>query len=177
MSPSSRDALRRLRRTLARSDRGQELIELAIVLPVVLFLLLGTIELGYAFTVAHAMAGLSREGASLASRGATLTEVAQVVIDNGGDINMTARGGVVASRVVVQGSTPTVTDQFSRGSVGASQMGPLGSPAAALQSISGLQDGRVLYTVEVFYAYQPITPLSGVLGRILPSSLYEAAVF
>lgn len=173
MSRSSERLLRRLR----RSERGQELVELALILPILLFILLGTMELGHAFGVAHAMTGLSREGASLAARGATLAQVAQVVIDNGTDIEMNTLGGVIASRVVVQGGAPTVTDQFAQGGAGSSRLGALGGTALSLQGLAGLQEGRVLYVVEVFHAYDPITPLDRVLGPIIPASFYEAAIF
>ncbi len=174
---STRRTRRALARRLARSDRGQELVELALILPIMLLILLGVIEFGHAFGISHALTGLSREGANLAARGASLPQVTQIVLTNGSDINMPAVGGAIASRVMVTGGTPMVTAQFSQGATGATQMGTIGNPAAALQGLTGLADGRVLYTVELFYNYTPLTPLSGVLGRALPGTLYEAAVF
>jgi len=168
---------RKLTSRLVRNEKGQELVELALVLPILLFILLGVIEFGNAFGISHALTGLSRERANLAARGASLPQVTGVVITNGTDINMPGLGGAIASRVVVTSGTPTVTDQFVQGATGATKVGAIGATAASLQGIAGLSEGRVLFVVELFYDYKPITPLSGVLGPILPAQLYESAVF
>ena len=171
--------LRRLRaplRKLRRDNRGQELVELAMILPIVLLILLGTMELGHTYYVTHAMTGLSREAANLAARGSSLAQSAQIAVQNGADIDLVNKGGALSSRLVVTGGVPIVVEQASYGSVGSSKMGIVGSPALALPALV-LDEGRVLYTVEIYYQYSPITPLVGLMGGLIPSGLYERALF
>ncbi len=51
-----------------RRDRGQSIVELAIVLPLLLLILLGCLDLGRAFAVRMALANGAREGARYASK-------------------------------------------------------------------------------------------------------------
>jgi len=134
-------------------------------------------EVGHAFTVNHAMASLSREGASLASRGTPLGQVAQLMLDNGGDINMDTNGGAIVSRMLVDGGVPVVLEQESRGSVGAGKVGAVGDSVSAAFFGAAFADGRMLYSVEVYYDYQVLTPLAALFGRIVPTGLYERSVF
>jgi Flp pilus assembly protein TadG len=54
--------LRRLR-VLSRQDRGQALLEFALILPLLLLLVLGIIEFGRAWNLAQLMSDVAREGA------------------------------------------------------------------------------------------------------------------
>ena len=40
-----------------------------------------------------------------------------------------------------------------------------------------LKSGQSIYVAEVFYSFQPITPIGNLLNLALPSTLYEAAYF
>ena len=151
-------------------------MELVLTLPILLFVVLGIMEMGNAYSITHAMTGLSREGANLAARGATLAQTAMITTNNGDDIDLDNRGGAIATRVVVQSGTPMIIEQATYGSVGASKIGVVGGPATPLTSLA-LDDDRVLYVVEVYYTYTPLTPLRGVLGPIIPAGFYERAIF
>ena len=87
MNLSSRRSALRTRRSwfgrLIAQDRGQELAEAAIILPILLIMVFAVIEFGNAYSVIHTMAGLSREGANIAARGTSLDTTLQVVISNG----------------------------------------------------------------------------------------------
>ena len=167
----------RLFRALLGDERGQELVEMVIVFPVLVLTVLGVAEIGHVFTINHAMASLSRESANLAARGTSLAQAAQIAVTSGDDIKLSTRGGATATRIRIQSGAPIVEEQSSFGSVGTSKMGALGEIAAPLSGVT-FEDGRVLYTIEIFYQYQALTPLLGVAGTsIIPSQLYEAAVF
>lgn len=65
------------------SDAGQSLIELALALPLLLIVLLGTIDGGRAYYFATVLANAAREGANYAARNddATQAQVTQRVCD------------------------------------------------------------------------------------------------
>ncbi|HEY7462447.1 MAG TPA: TadE/TadG family type IV pilus assembly protein [Gemmatimonadota bacterium] len=162
---------------MLRSTRGLALAEFAIVLPLLLMLVLGVIEYGNVLSRMHTLSSLSREGANLASRGSTLPEVLTNVLTNGADIALASRGGVVASRLQVQGGAARVLEQSaSAGFGGRSLIGGAGGPAAGTGTW-GLAEGQVVYVVEIFYNYSRITPLQDVLGIRPPATLYERATF
>ena len=62
-------------RTLGDSS-GQSLVEFAIVLPLVLLLVLGVVEVGYALLDQQVVTKLTREGSNLISRDTTLEDAA-----------------------------------------------------------------------------------------------------
>lgn len=160
-----------------RHDRGQGLVELVLTLPVLLIMTFGILELGMLLDVTHSISGLSREGANMASRGASLDSVLNVTAHNGATIGLSSGGGVVASEVEVQGGVPVVLDQvFTSGYAGQSRLGVLGAPAAPLVG-QGLTDGKLYYVVEIFAPYQPFTPLDALVQAVVPDTLYDRTVF
>ena len=162
---------------LLDQDRGQELAEAAIILPILLIMLFAVIEFGNAYSVVHTMAGLSREGANIAARGTSLDTTLQVVITNGSDIQLSSQGGSIVTRVQVQSGTPMVTNQVaSPGYAGVSRIGTVGNPAQNVGAW-GLQNGQDVYAVEVFYRYNQLTPLGNIIGPAVPDTLYERSVF
>jgi hypothetical protein len=163
-------------RRLWRGTGGQSLAEFAFVLPLLLVVLLGLIEFGNALSVKHAMAGLSREGANIAARGASLDTVLVLVTGTGSDINLAARGGSVVSRIDVQGGVPLIVQQVATSGYGnQSRFGTVGDSAASIPV--GYADGSDHYAVEIFYGYQPITPLPNMLLSAIPNQIYERSVF
>jgi hypothetical protein len=160
-----------------RSTRGLALAEFAILLPLLLMLVLGVVEYGNALSRMHTLSSLSREGANLASRGSTLPEVLTNVLTNGSDISLASQGGVVASRLEVQGGSARIMEQAaSTGYGGTSRIGGTGAPAAGTGTW-GLAEGQVVYVVEIFYNYSRVTPLQDLLGVGPPATFYERAVF
>ena len=152
-------------------------MELVLVLPVLLTLTFGILELGTLLDRSHSITGLSREGANLAARGASLDSVLLVTVLNGRAIGLDDGGGVVASRIDVQGGVPMITAQLaSPGYVGQSRIGALGSPADDLVG-QGLTNARTYYMVEVFAPYHPFTPLEGFVDSIVPDTLYDRSLF
>ncbi len=158
-------------------ERAQGLVELVLVLPVLLTVAFGVLELGMLLDMDHSIAGLSREGANLAARGASLDSVLYVTVLNRQLIGLDDDGGVIASRVDVQGGVPMVTAQLaSYGYVGLSRLGGLGSPASDLVG-QGLTNGKPYFVVEVFAPYHPFTPLAGLVHSIVPDTLYDRSLF
>jgi hypothetical protein len=151
--------------------------EFALMLPLILFLLLGMIELGNALAVSHTLSKLSREGASIASRGTDLDTVVSVLSRTGTDIHLAERGGTVVSRVQIRADGPRVLEQVSTpGFSGLSEMGTVGQSPVSLAAID-LQPGNTHYVVEVFYYYRPVTPFARLFESALQDPIYDRAIF
>jgi Flp pilus assembly protein TadG len=147
------------------------------VLPLMLFLFLGMVEIGNALAVSHTLSRISREGANLASRGTSLDTVVSLVATNGADIHLARRGGSVVSRITMEESGPRILSQVSSpGLEDRSRVGASGAQAASFASY-GFETGNTVYVVEVFYHYRPITPFARLFESALPDPLYERAVF
>jgi hypothetical protein len=173
----SKRVARRLARRLTRCERGQELIEFTMTLPILMIVVFGLLEVGMLLDVGHAMAGLSREGANIAARGAALDSVVQITVTNGGTIGLAGRGGAIATRLRMQGGFPVVESQFaSSGFMGLSRMGLPGDSVGTLVT-SGLLDGQSYYVVELFLTYEPFTPLSRMVNSLVPDTLYDRSIF
>ncbi|MDI6793202.1 MAG: TadE/TadG family type IV pilus assembly protein [bacterium] len=63
-------------------ERGQSMIELAIMLPLILLLMVGGIEVGFAFHNWHLVAEAARAGVRAAARGETDAHAVDIAIDN-----------------------------------------------------------------------------------------------
>jgi hypothetical protein len=163
---------------LLRSDSGQGVAEFALALPVILVILLGMVEFSHAYDRVHGLAGLSREGANIAARGSALSEVLTTVVANGETLDMAGNGGAIVSRVVIEGGQPVVLAQVSSlGYDSSSRITAADSTAADWIAMAGFAEGSTHYAVEVFLTYEPVTPLAGLVEAVVPSVLYERAVF
>jgi len=163
-------------RRLLSGDRGSGLVELALAVPFLVVFLLGAVEASRALGAEHRLSVLTREGANIASRGSSLGETLTVVLASGMDLSLGERGGVVATRIVVQGTTPVVEAQEA--SAGYEQRSLLGLPDSTVTALTGLDfdDGQSVYAVEIFLEYSEITPLPAFIGGFI-GTLYERAIF
>ncbi len=168
-----------LAREIWRRDEGADLVELVVVLPFLLLMAFGILELGNALDKAHGMATLSREGANIAVRGADLDEVATVTMMNGVSIGLDTRGGTIVSRILVEEGVPIVREQVaSSGYAGLSRIGQMDSPVTGFLDVTpGLAEGQQVFAVEVFFDHQMVTPLARLMAPIIPDTMYDAAVF
>ena len=175
--PTLPPRLGHLAREIWRRDEGAELVELVVVLPLLLILAFGILELGNALDKAHGMATLSREGANIAVRGVDLDTVAAVTMMNGVSIGLDTRGGTIVSRILVEGGVPIVQEQVaSSGYARLSRIGQVDSTVTGFLG-SGLAEGQQVFAVEVFYDHQMVTPVAKLMAPIIPDTMYEAAVF
>ncbi len=81
---ASEERVKRLRRHVARGrrDRGQSLIEFALVLPMLLVLFFGIIEFGNAWRIYQLVTNTAREGAREAVLPSSTTATVDAVIDD-----------------------------------------------------------------------------------------------
>jgi hypothetical protein len=142
-----------------------------------LVMLFGIIELGRAYDISQSMTALSREGANIAARGTALDTVLDMTMLNGEPIGLSDKGGTIVTELTVQNDVPIVTDQTaSPGYRPRSKLGKKGDEVPSLAR-SGQIDGRVYFVVELFYDHEPITPLANLIGRIVPDTIYDRAIF
>jgi hypothetical protein len=193
-----------LRRGLA-DQRGQSLVEFAIVMPLFLIIVLGIVEVGYALVDQHVTTRVTREGSNLISRDTPLAEAAVAVrsmssrplnFDNGTSkliFSVLKRGETTGTANYNQvflyqryefGSYPGTSKLSTRGA------GSFGGPNheavnsdgnTSLQLTSGPTNligvpGGLIYVTEIYTRHQLITPLDR-FGIRVPETLYSIAYF
>lgn len=198
--------MRRMFGRLGRSEGGQSLIEGAMVLPVLILVVMGVVELGAALRDQHTISRLSREGSNLISRDVTLDDAAAVIADMAtGPIDFDTNARLILS-VVKRGGTVGTTNynqlvlyqRYEYGAytagrsrlrtAGSGSFGPAPDYVAAnsdtdsglrlLNAPSGLVSvvGGVAYVTEIITEHALFTTLSR-FGVQVPQALYSVAYF
>lgn len=165
---------------VARRERGQALVEFAAVSMVLLMLVFGLIDFSRAIYDQQVMKGLTRQGSNLASRGTDLPTSVSSVVTGSAPLNLNAEGYCIITSVANQNGFYKITGQVASGGVPAnSRIGQgVGNPATVPPAaIPILQLNQTIYITEVFYAYQPVTPIGKLITAKLPSDLYDVAYF
>lgn len=193
------------RLALLSDTRGQSLIEFAIVLPLLLVLVLGVIETGYALLDQHVLTKLAREGSNLISRDTSLEDAvvamrtmssAPVNFDNGSKIifSVIKRGATTGTAnydklILYQrceyGTLSASSALRTRGSgsfAGAPDYAAVNSDSnTGLQVTSVPSDlvstrGSMIYITEIYSRHTLITPFER-FGGSVPRILYSIAYF
>ncbi len=148
---------------------------MTIVTPLLLLVVFGIVEFGGILDSQQSMSYLTREGASIASRGTPIDTVLAVTMRNGADIELDTRGGAIVSKVLVEGAVAKIDGQVaSAGYASASRVGNPGDPVMAGLTLA---DGANVYVVEVFYQRPTVTPLTSFFSGSIPTVMYDRAVF
>jgi len=106
-----RDLLRRFRRT----EAGQSLVEFAITVPLLLFLLLGIVDFGRAWNVYQVLTDAGREGTRLAvvDNGSTDAQVRDVIKQAAARAGITLTdSNITVNEGATRGEPTTVTIQY-----------------------------------------------------------------
>ena len=164
---------------------GQAAVEFALIATSMLLLLCAVIDFGRALNYVQVMVGLTRQGSNLASRGSSLADSAAAVIAGEAPLDITNHGEVIVTSVTNTNNVNEVTGQVTEGALSlASKIGKYVAnnataskatvPSAANQE---LQNGQTIYITEVYYNYNPITPIGNLMTITMPSTLYQVAYF
>jgi hypothetical protein len=188
------------------ADRGQGLIEFAMVLPIFLLLVLGVIEVSYALLNQHVVTKLTREGSNLISRDTTLHDAATAMRHmTSRPVDFSGNNSRMILSVIRRGATTGTANYdkdilYQRYQIGglstASRLATRGSASFGgapdytafnadtntnlqvtnLPSTITLAPGGMLYVTEVYTRHSSITPLHG-FGLSMPETLYSIAYF
>lgn len=189
-------------RKILPSESGQALTEMALILPLLLVLALGAIEVSNIIHTYLVLTHLTREGGNMISRGTPASL-------GGANYGDSSSPDYDALDAIVDSSAPVITPaNQSQWMIFYSKIGPT-DPAGCLAdpvatnpacayvveppisrgSLSGVASaigtatlpavapGATYYAVEVFYLYAPITPLANFGVAIAGGPFYERAVF
>lgn len=188
-----------------RSCSGQSLLEMAILMPFLLLLVFGVVDMGHLLLNQHVVTKLAREGSNLTSRNTTLEDAAAALTTmSTRPVDFSSNSRVILS-VLKRGAT-TGTANYDRiflyqrhhvGTLAATSrltmagtgsfMGPPDYQAANADTNAGLQvtnvpadliapKGGMIYVTEIFTTHSALGPLA-VFGVTLPSTLYSIAYF
>ncbi len=172
------------------TERGAALLELALLLPLLVVMLLGVIDLGRLIHARLVVTNVSREGGSLACRNTTLQDdqdILAMLTASTTPFDLVNQGQILITRIGAGNllSTPPHPSPYiiRRAQAGALRVtSSVSGDSASLQSglsqvilnyltadpNTGLPDISGVTVVEVFYLYRPITPLPGFVQSLFP---------
>ncbi len=122
-------------RAVEKSDKGVSLVEFALTLPILVFLIMGAFDLGWAVYANNSLAVAAREGARRA-------------------IIVSASNDAVCNQVKAGLQSIPLNCTFQDGAPGANAVGIFVQPQTRATTYAGKP-----VTVTVQYKYVPITPL------------------
>jgi Flp pilus assembly protein TadG len=187
-----------------RDSRGQSILEMTLVLPFMLMLALGVVEISFGMLDQHIVTKLAREGSNLISRNTSLQDASTAMrAMSARPVDFDTHSKVIFS-VLKKGATTGSANynqvflyqRFEYGALSASSKlttsgGTFGGPpdyqANNSDNSTGLQvtnvsddlitaRGGMIYVTEVFTRHQLLTPLAS-WGLRVPTTLYSVAYF
>jgi len=193
-----------MRRQLS-SAKGQTLLEMAFVLPIIMMVSLGVVEVSYAVLHQHVISRITREGANLISRDVTLLDASNALKSMSTTPVDFTDGSQLILSVLKKGSTVGTANydqvvlyqRYAIGTLGAaSTLQTAGSvtvgPApdfkvsnsdtdtnlriTTLPATVDISRGGLLFVAEVFTSHAPLTPLDK-FGVTIPPTLQSIAYF
>lgn len=173
----------------ARSERGQSIIELALIIPILFVFFFGLLEFTVMFVQSQRVTTLSREVANAAFRdcssrtGAELNSCLQGIVDQinvGANINnilpsFTAKGRVVAS-VYDWDLDSNAPRLLSRRGAGSSSQSSKYDENSVDKTV--VQNQGVIAIGEIYYNYTAITPITSLLDLVdFPTEFYGVTIY
>ncbi len=190
--------------TRLRCARGQSMVEMAIILPILCLMVLGVVELSYALLHQHVVTRLTREGSNLISRDTSLQDAATAMVSmSSAPVNFATNSALIFSvvkRVATVGASNYNKDvlyaRYQYGALPATSAlrtrgsGSFGAApdyeASNSDNDTSLQltnlpanlntTGGMLYVTEIYTTHTLITPLNR-FGVSVPTQLSSIAYF
>jgi hypothetical protein len=179
-------------KNICGSKKGQTLIELTLIFPLMLLLVYGVIEIGSVISTYLTLTHTSREGANLVSRGETPDLALDAVIASASPTirnNNLGQWRIIYTEIKQTPGIPCPPPQpcayeiasqpIVRGNYGqSSQIGQnIGDPVTPqdLPGIESVQAGQIFDVIEVFYDYGP--NVMTFIGNNINKSFYDRTIF
>jgi hypothetical protein len=173
-------------RKIIGSKKGQALVELTLISPILLLLACGSIEVANVISTYITLTHTTREGANLASRGTDPNVALDAIIAAAAPTirnDNTAHWNVIYSKVVQDPAVPCpqapcvykISSQIERGSMGqSSKLGPV-NQTVTLSGIDSVGPGQTFHVIEVFYDYN--SAILTFVGNQLNTTIYDRTIF
>jgi len=153
-------------RCRTRGTSGQALLELALTLFFLVFLITGIFDFSMAVRTSNTIANMSREGAQLASRSTIASQdIMNTLSDTAQSLQMQNNGMMYITVVQGTGGTPQIQSQtgWQASTLKNTIQSRIGTPTVQnpnpnAQNLSGinLTNGQTATVVEVFYNYRSL---------------------
>jgi len=184
---------------IIRSEKGQSLIELSLIAPLMVVLAYGAVEVGSVISTYLTLTHTTREAANLASRGTPVdvagpdNDVLDTIITAAAPTITTtnqAQWRIIYSKVIQDPGTPCPPEpckyivenpggQIIRGTLNKqSKLGlPNGTqiPQSALPGIQNVKANQTFHVFEVFYDYAP--NIITFIGKGINTDFYDRTIF
>jgi hypothetical protein len=184
------DTMRSDTRLRLRTERGASLLELVLLLPVLVVLVFGVIDLGRLIHARLVITNVSREGGSLAARNRDPANLMTLLQTSAVPFDLANSGRIYVTKIGAENplGNPPQNDPYI---ISRSQAGSLSASSTILGAVQGrLQSGLSqtmmnhltidsqtnttdiigVTVVEVFYHYRPITPLPMFVQGLFPNN-------
>lgn len=169
------------------SNRGQSLIELTLMTPLMLLLIFGVVEVGSVISAYLRLSQLTREGANLTSRGETPNNALDAIMAAAAPLlrnNNLPQWKIYYTKIIQDPATPCtppqpcryiVQSQINRGNlVQTSKIGVVNS-VVTLSGIESVAPNQKFHAIEIFYDYGP--SIITYVGRMIDRLFYERTIF
>ena len=181
---------------MLRSKKGQSLIELMLIAPLMMALTFGAIEVGSVISTYLTMSHTTREGANLASRGTPPVQALAAIVAAAAPTLSTAnqtQWKIIYSRIIQDPGNQPAAEPYNfivdntkpdgqlsslTGTLNkASKLGTPGTPVtqAILPGIQNVKSGQSFHVIEVFFDYAP--SIITYVGKGINTDLYERTIF
>ncbi len=178
---------------MLRSKKGQSLIELMLIAPLMMALAYGALEVGSVISTYLTMSHTTREGANLASRGTPPDQALAAIVAAAAPTLNTAnqtQWRIIYSRIIPDLNQPAaepynfIVDTAADGQLSAatgtlSKASKLGTPGTPVTQaiLPGIQNVKLqnFHVIEVFFDYAP--SIITYVGKGINTDLYERTIF
>jgi Tfp pilus assembly protein PilW len=179
---------------MLRSKKGQSLIELMLIAPLMMALTFGAIEVGSVISTYLTMSHTTREGANLASRGTPPAQALAAIVAAAAPTLSTgnqAQWRIIYSRIIPDPLNQPAAEpynfivdtafdgQLSAATGTLSKASKLGTPGTPVTQaiLPGIQNVKLqkFHVIEVFFDYAP--SIITYVGRGINTDLYERTIF
>ncbi|MDP2601747.1 MAG: pilus assembly protein [Deltaproteobacteria bacterium] len=173
---------------LIRSKKGQSLIELTLMFPLMLLMVYGVVEVGQVISTYLTLTHTTREGANLTSRGTdpnTAIEAIKMAASPTIRDDNQSQWRIIYTEIVQKPATPCLTpptgciyeisDQIVRGSMPeVSKLGAVGA-TVTIPGVDNVIAGQIFKVIEVYYDYGP--NVITFIGNNIDKTFYDRTIF